>query len=82
MQLYASPMAANLELSLVTHYSMHGEHVEYPYQKDLVFGFCEIDAEKKKILNITEDNHVLSYSTFTLPVSAWQMEQFKANGGI
>ena len=50
-----------------------------------MFGFREIDTEEKKILNITQDNYVLCYSTFTLPVSpflAWQMEQFKANGGI
>ena len=34
-QLYASPVAANLELSLVTYYSIHGERVEDPaYQKD------------------------------------------------
>jgi len=83
-QLYSSPMAAKLDLSLVTHYSICDELVEDPYQKDLVFGFRKIGTEEKKIMNITEDNYVLCYSTFTLPVSpylTWQIEQFKANGG-
>ena len=83
-QLYASSMAAKLDLSLVTHYSIYSERVQDPCQKDLMFGFREIGTEEKKILNISQENYAICYSTFTLPVSPylmWQMEQFKANGG-
>jgi len=83
-KLFPTPLAARLNLSLVPSYAIFDEYKEYPGLKDLVLGFRFLNAEEKRVLNIPEDKTVTCYSTFTISCGqflAWQMEQFKANGG-
>ena len=84
-KLFASPLAAQLNLSLVSSYTIFDESREDPLMKDLVYGFHHVSAKEKKILNIPQDKNAWSYLTFSMPCTpflAWQMEQFKGNGGI
>jgi len=83
-KLFSTPLASRLNLSLLPSYAIFDEFKEYPGVKDLVLGFHFISAEEKKVLNIPQDKTACSYLTFTIPCGpflAWQMEQFKANGG-
>jgi len=84
-ELFVSPLAAKLNLSLVSSYTVFDGNQEDPVMKDLVYGFRHVGAEEKKVLNIPQDKNAWSYSTFSISCTsylAWQMEQFKANGGI
>ena len=82
--LFASPLAGKLDMSLVTMYVVYGGERVDPWWKDLVLGFRRVDASEKKKMNISQDNNAWCYSTLIIPCGqylTWQMEQFKANGG-
>ena len=82
--LFASPLAGKLEMSLVTMYVVYEGHREDPWWKDLVLGFCSVSASEKIKMNISQDKNVWCYSTLIFPCGpylTWQMDRFKANGG-
>ena len=82
--LFASPLAGKLEMSLVTMYVVYEGHREDPWWKDLVLGFRSVSASEKIKMNISQDKNAWCYSTLIFPCGpylTWQMEQFKANGG-
>ena len=82
--LFKSPLADRLNISLVTMYVVfEGDRVD-PWWKDLVLGFRTVSASEKQKMNIPEDKNAWCYSTLIFPCGqylSWQMEQFKANGG-
>ena len=82
--LFASPLAGKLDISLVTMYVVfEGQRVD-PWWKDLVLGFHTVDDSEKKKVNISQDKNAWCYSTLIIPCGpylTWQMEQFKTNGG-
>ena len=82
--LFASPMANSLKISLVTMYQVFEGHRDHPWWKNLVLGFRDVNNDEKKIINIRQDLNAWCFSTFIFPCGpylAWQLEQFKANGG-
>ncbi|XP_065907449.1 D-aspartate oxidase-like [Dysidea avara] len=84
-KLFPTPLAARLNLTLLSSYAIFDEYKEYPGVRDLVLGFRFISAEEKRVLNIPQDKTACSYLTFTVPCGpflAWQLEQFKTNGGM
>ena len=85
LELFTSPMASQLNISMVTTYAIFKESKEIdPHLKNSVMGFRDVGAEEKRILNISQDKNAWCYSTFVMPCTpylSWQMSQFKANGG-
>lgn len=82
--LFASPLAGKLDISLVTMYVIFEGHRTDPWWKDLVLGFRTVSATEKQKMNISQDKNAWCYSTLIIPCGpylTWQMEQFKANGG-
>lgn len=83
-KLYKSPLAAQLNISLLSSYTIFDGNRKDPLMKDIVYGFRHVGSEEKKVLNILQCNNAWSYSTFSMPCApflGWQMEQFKCNGG-
>ena len=85
LELFSSPLASQLNVSMMTSYTVFEGRVEIdPYLKDCVLGFRDVGAEEKKILNIPQDKNAWCYNTFVVPCTpylSWQMVQFKTNGG-
>lgn len=84
-ELFTSPMASQLNISMVSAYAIfEGSREIDPYLKNCVLGFRDVGAEEKKVLNIPQDKNAWCYSTFVVPCTpylSWQMTRFKANGG-
>jgi len=83
--LLASPLAGKLCISLVPYYEMFDEEREDPWWKNDVLGFRHVDEEELKLLHYPLDKKCWSYSMLMMPCGpflAWQMAQFKANGGV
>ena len=85
MELFSTPLAAQLDLSMVATYPIfEGTKRIDPYLKDTVLGFRDVGAKEKKILNIPQDKNACCYNTFVMPCTpylSWKMTQFKTNGG-
>ena len=85
LELYSSPLASQLNISMVSAYTVfEGSKEIDPYLKNCVLGFHDVGREEKKILNITEDKNAWCYSTFVVPCTpylSWQMMRFITNGG-
>lgn len=82
--LFASPLAGALDISLVTMYVVYEGHRDDPYWKDLVLGFRNVSTGEKKKMNISQNHNAWCYSTLIIPCGpylTWQMEQFEASGG-
>ena len=83
-ELFSSPVASKLDISLVQMYEMFEEEREEPWWKDCVFGFHNVGKDELKILCLPVDKSCWTFTTMTVacqPYLLWQMEQFKANGG-
>ena len=82
--LFKSPLADRLDISLVTMYVVfEGERTD-PWWKDLVLGFRTVSASERQNMNIPLNKNAWCFSTLIIPCGrylSWQMEKFKANGG-
>ena len=82
--LFASPIASKLDISLVQMYEMFDDEREVPWWKDHVFGFRSVPKDELEILNLPVDKPCWTFTTMTIacrPYLLWQLEQFEANGG-
>ena len=83
--LFASPVASKLNISLVQMYEMFDdEREESPWWKDHVFGFRSVPKDELKLLNLPVDKSCWTFTTMTTacrPYLLWQLEQFETNGG-
>ena len=83
--LFSSPLAKTLDISLVPTYDVYDGERQDPYWKDYVLGFRHVGSEEMEVLHYPVDKKCWAYSTI-LMISAsylkWQMEQFKTNGGV
>ena len=87
--LLASPLAGKLCISLVPYYEVFGDHDERsrgdPWWKNDVLGFRHVGEEEMRLLHYPVGKKCWSYSMLMMPCGpflTWQMEQFKANGGV
>lgn len=82
--LFASPLASKLEISLVQMYEMFEEEREEPWWKDYVFGFRNVGKNELEVLRLPTDKSCWTFTTMTIACHSyllWQLEQFKASGG-
>lgn len=82
--LFTSPIASKLDISLVKMYEMFEEERKDPWWKDYVFGFRKVGKDELKVLHLPVDKQCWTFITMTFacrPYLLWQLEQFKANGG-
>ena len=83
--LFSSPLAKTLDISLVSVYDVYEGEREDPWWKDYVLGFRHVGEEEMRVLQYPAGKNCWAYSTFTMISGSyltWQMEQFKANGGV
>ena len=85
--LFTSPVANKLDISLVQMYEMFDDESEgegVPWWKDHVFGFRNVPKNELESLNLPVDKPCWTFTTMTVacrPYLLWQLEQFEANGG-
>ena len=82
--LFTSPMAKTLGMSLTTMYQVFDGYRDHPWWKNLVLGFRDVADDEKKIVNIRQDLNAWCFSTLIFPCGPyleWQLKQFEANGG-
>jgi len=83
--LFSSSLSKTLDINLVPMYEVYDEEREDPWWKDYVLGFRHVGEEEMKTLHYPAGKKCWSYSTLMMISTSylkWQMEQFKANGGI
>ncbi|XP_065908600.1 D-aspartate oxidase-like [Dysidea avara] len=83
--LFSSPLAKTLDINLVPAYEVYEGEREDPWWKDYVLGFRHVGEEEMKVLHYPVDRKCWGYSTLMMIGASylkWQMEQFKANGGV
>ena len=83
--LFSSPLAKTLDISLVSAYDVYEGERQDPWWKDYVLGFRHVGEEEMKVLQYPTGKNCWAYSTFMMISGSyltWQMEQFKANGGV
>ena len=81
---FSSQLAKKLDISLVLTYEIFDGHREDPWWKDFVLGFRHVKEEEMKTLHYPA-RQCWAFSTLVMPCRkflSWQMEQFKAKGGI
>jgi len=84
-ELLSSPLAGNLDISLVQMYEMFDDDVEDPWWKDFVLGFRHVGEEEMKVLRYPTDKKCWCFSTISMPCGQflhWQLKLFKTNGGL
>ena len=82
--LFSSPLAGRLGISLIPTYEIFDGEREDPWWKDCVLGFRHVGASEMETLHYPANKSCWSFSTMIMQCGsflAWQMEQFKANGG-
>ena len=80
----SSPLAGRLKISLVPLYEIFDGKREEPWWRDAVLGFRHVGASELKTLHLPPDKSCWYFSTVVMSGEsflAWQMAQFKANGG-
>jgi len=83
--LFSSPLASKLDISLVQMYEMFEEKRELPWWKDDVFGFRVVGEDELKVLGLPVDKSCWAFTTMTVscqPYLLWQLEQFQTNRGV
>ena len=85
-ELLASPLAGNLNISLVQMYEIFGDaDVEDPWWKRFVLGFRHVGEEEMKVLHYPSDKKCWCFSTISMPCGPflqWQLKSFRDNGGV
>ena len=84
-ELLASPLAVNLDISLVQMYEIFDDDVEDPWWKEFVLGFRHVGEEEMKVLHYPAGKKCWCFSTISMscgPFLKWQLKKFKDNGGV